>query len=277
MRAFPTSPRISPRSTTPQPLRTTDDAATTTASEESANRSRHPLARAAVLAAAAAMVFSGGVAFAPSSGAAVTAPIAPEYAPARVGILEAVAAQPDPALIPDDFATQAGYRPVVEAGMLINPHGDCSSPVPLPAEFELACKSHDLGYDLLRYAAAHGEPLGPWARQTVDAALERRMHAACTDRAGALSRAQCDVMASVATTAVDLNSIRQDYGDPIYEPFFEPSSHAPSEATMLLGGVGLAFVSATVATVLVRRRRAAGHAPSTRAGQATMPIAAVSE
>ncbi|AYF73945.1 hypothetical protein D7D52_08785 [Nocardia yunnanensis] len=244
MRAFPDSRRIPPRST---------DSATASGTPRG---SRWPgLRRAAALTAAATITCSVGVAFAPSAGATITAPADPENAAARTAILESVALQPNPALVPDDFTAAAGYRPVVEGGMLINPQGDCSSPVPLPAEFDLACKSHDLGYDLLRYAAAHGQPLGPWARQAVDAALERRMHTACDTRTGTLSRSECQIMASVAATAVDLNSIRQDYGNPIYEPFFEHTGSGPSPATLTLSGIGLAVGLAVAATVLLRRTR----------------------
>ncbi|GAB2547870.1 hypothetical protein GCM10027167_62070 [Nocardia heshunensis] len=219
------------------------------------------LRRVAALTAAATVACSAGIAFAPSSSAAIPGPVVPENAAARIGILESVAAHPDPSLIPEDFVTFAGYRPVVEGGMLINPKGDCSSPVPLPAEFDLACDAHDLGYDLLRYAASTGQPLGPWARQTADAGLERRMHAACDTRANPLSRSECHVMAGIAATAVDLNSVRQDYGNPIYEPFFEHTGTGPSPATLALSGIGLAAGSALAATILIRRtrsRRAAG-------------------
>ncbi|MEC3915177.1 hypothetical protein [Nocardia sp. CDC160] len=231
------------------------------------------LRRIGVLAAAATVACSAGVAFAPAAGAAITGPTVPENGAARNGILESVAAQPDPATIPEDFATTAGYRPVVEAGMLLNPNGNCSSPVPLPAEFDLACKSHDLGYDLLRYAAAHGQPLGPWARQTVDAALERRMHAACDARENPVSRAQCQVMASIAATAVDLNSIRQDYGDPIYEPFFESTGSTPSPATLTLSAIGLAVGLTVATTVLVRRTRTGRTASPAPAYSTPRPVA----
>ncbi|MVU76415.1 hypothetical protein GPX89_04050 [Nocardia sp. ET3-3] len=264
MRAFPISRRISPRSpraaTPAQPTRSRWDRPS----------------RYATLAVAAAIACSAGVAFAPDAGAAAPAPVQPENAAARAGILESVAAQPDPTVIPEDFVATAGYRPVVENGMLVNPNGDCSSPVPLPAEFDPACKSHDLGYDLIRYAAAHGQPLGPWARQVADAGLERRMHAACESRDNAVSRARCQFMASVATTAVDLNSIRQDYGNPIYEPFFEHSGNLPSPATLALSGIGLTVGLAIGATILVRCTRshreitlpATGFAPSADAAVA---------
>src|SRR5699024_6909626 len=68
------------------------------------------------------------------------------------------------ALVPDDFARTTGYEPALRGGMAVNPVGACSSPVPLPERFTPACMAHDLGYDLLRYAEAHGTPLGEWAR-----------------------------------------------------------------------------------------------------------------
>ncbi|MFJ4650492.1 hypothetical protein ACIP5Y_04355 [Nocardia sp. NPDC088792] len=222
-----------------------------------------PLGRAGTLTAAAAVLFAAAAVFTPIPASAATAPV-PENAAARASILQSVATQPDPSVIPADFAAEEGYQPVVRDGMLINPNGDCSSPVPLPSEFDLACKAHDLGYDLLRYASSHGQPLGPWARQTADAGLERRMHAACADRTDAVSYAQCQVMAGIATTAVDLNSIRQGYGVPIYESFFEPEHGHPSEARMLCGAGALAVLTAGLATaarVILRNRRTTRTAP----------------
>ncbi|MEU1427711.1 hypothetical protein ABZ412_11615 [Nocardia sp. NPDC005746] len=238
MRAFPISRRNSPRSASP-----------VLPSHDSAG-----LRRYGALAAAAAVVCTVGVAFAPAAGAAADLPRRPESSSARASLLESIAARPNSTAIPDDFAAAAGYRPVVEAGMLLNPEGDCSSPVPLPAEFDLACKSHDLGYDLLRYAAAHGQPLGPWARRSVDAALEQRMHTACAAREDALSRTRCQVMATIAATAVDLNSIRQNYGSPVYEPFFEHTGTGPTPAALVAAGAGIAGL-AFAATIPVRRTR----------------------
>lgn len=123
------------------------------------------------------------------------------------------------AAIPADFRAVAGYTPARVDGMLVAPHGSCSSPVPLPAEFDTACKAHDLGYDLLRYADRTGAPLGPWARQELDRALAERMHTACAQRPQPLPRARCAVLAEAAEIAVDLNSMRQDYGVPVVEDF----------------------------------------------------------
>ncbi|WP_182348540.1 hypothetical protein [Tomitella gaofuii] len=127
--------------------------------------------------------------------------------------------------IPPGFADYAGYRPAVEDGMLVNPAGGCSSPVPLPAAFAGACRGHDLGYDLLRYADAKGGPLGPWARRGLDAQLAERLHAACAPHDTA-----CRAAADTAATAVDVNSWRQGYGVPLHEDV----------GLYALGGVGAA-------------------------------------
>ena len=121
-------------------------------------------------------------------------------------------------VIPTDFEFVIGYRPTVVDGFLANPDGGCSSPVTLPAEFDSACKAHDLGYDVLRYADRSGEPLGPWARQAIDAHLGTRMHHACGSRTDAVARAGCLTMADIAIGFVDANSWRQGYVTPGPEP-----------------------------------------------------------
>ncbi|RDI69325.1 hypothetical protein [Nocardia pseudobrasiliensis] len=179
------------------------------------------LRRLAGAAAVVGLVGASAMAFVPA-GAAAAAAVAPaaENADARRVVTELGGVRPWSAVVPGDFAAGAGYRPTVRAGLLVDPAGDCSSPIPLPAEFDIACQAHDLGYDLLRYAERHGQPLGPWARQSIDAALERNMHAACEVRADVFDRAQCNVLATVASTAVDLNSRRQDYAAPMPEYLF---------------------------------------------------------
>ncbi|MEV0106275.1 hypothetical protein AB0H42_08025 [Nocardia sp. NPDC050799] len=153
----------------------------------------------------------------------LSAPAADAAGPApRPVVAAAVRALTTPgtvAAIPADFRAVSGYAPARVDGMLVAPHGSCSSPVPLPAEFDTACKAHDLGYDLLRYADHTGAPLGPWARQELDRTLAERMHTACARRPQPLPRARCAVMAEAAGIAVDLNSMRQDYGVPVVEDF----------------------------------------------------------
>ncbi|WP_306357171.1 MULTISPECIES: hypothetical protein [unclassified Nocardia] len=172
----------------------------------------------------------GGSAAGTGNGAPIPSTVRDENAGARSAVVALTSTAGSGAAIPPDFAAVMGYHPTVEQGLLVNPGGDCSSPVPLPAEFENACKAHDLGYDLLRYADARGEPLTAWARQALDATLEQRMHAACTARQEPIARARCRIMASVATTAVDLNSRRQDYGPPVHENLADAT--APTSPSM---------------------------------------------
>ncbi|MFD1811261.1 hypothetical protein [Rhodococcus gannanensis] len=141
------------------------------------------------------------------------------------------------AAVPDDFGDVVGYRPALRDGMLVNPTGTCSSPVPLPGEFDTACQGHDLGYDLLRYADRSGEQLGPWARQSLDRQLDDRLHAACAARPDEVTQASCRVVASVAATAVDTNSWRQGYAAPRPEPV---AGYAAVAGVVLLAGVAVA-------------------------------------
>ncbi|WP_430333364.1 hypothetical protein [Rhodococcus sp. ACT016] len=150
-------------------------------------------------------------------------------------------AAPDLSAVPEDFAAVIGYRPIVEGGMLVNPNGECSSPVPLPAEFDAACKAHDLGYDLLRYAHQADGDLGGWARSALDAQLDRRMHEACETRER--DRTSCFAMANTATTAVSVNSMRQGYGVPVDEPWIRYT------VGVTLAALGLLAVVAVVRRV----------------------------
>lgn len=181
------------------------------------------------------------------------APAADADTPARENSLAAravtalTADDRSPEVVPRDFATVMGYEPTVLGGMLVNPDGACSSPVPLPAEFDTACKSHDFGYDLLRYAHLGGGDLGPWARTEIDAQLDRRLHDACDARTR--DRAQCFVMADTAATAVGWNSRRQGYGAPVDEPWIRYT----------LGGA-LAVSGVLLTAFVIRRVRAGGAA-----------------
>ncbi|WP_242484691.1 hypothetical protein [Rhodococcus sp. MS16] len=140
--------------------------------------------------------------------------------------------------VPRDFAAFSGYEPVIVAGHLANPNGACSSPVPLPDEFDSACKAHDLGYDLLRYAQFHGDELGPWARQALDGQLDQRMHDACDTRKSPASRSYCFAMADIATTAVNGNSWRQNYLTPVQESGFGYAA----AGVLGLSALGLTFL-----------------------------------
>ncbi|CCQ16964.1 putative uncharacterized protein [Rhodococcus sp. AW25M09] len=163
---------------------------------------------------------AAAVAVTATTGAASPPPATDTTSPIAVAV-HALVTEPANAAaltIPRDFPSVMGYRPRVQDAMAENPRGDCSSPVPLPSEFDSACKAHDLGYDLIRYAAATGTTVDPQWRRAIDAQLETRMHAACVDRTDDGPRQVCDAAASVAATAVDLNSWRQSFGAPVPEP-----------------------------------------------------------
>ncbi|MBF6130522.1 hypothetical protein [Nocardia brasiliensis] len=210
--------------------------------------------RAAAVTAAALTTMAATAFLAPAPHAAAASSGPAESAMARIAVAELTSGGPGSlTAIPDDFAARFGYRPSTLDGLVVNPQGDCSSPVTLPAEFDTACKAHDLGYDLLRYAEEHGEPLGPWARQALDATLDRHMHEACGARADTFSRARCDTMATIAATFVDLNSRRQDYGAPVAESLLGAADPGSTTSWQLLGILG-AGVAGLAAALTLRTR-----------------------
>ncbi|WP_415974422.1 hypothetical protein [Rhodococcus sp. 077-4] len=186
---------------------------------------------------------AAAVAVTATTGAASTPPTQDSKSPVAVAVHALVTESADAAVltVPDDFVSVMGYRPRVQDDRAENPEGGCSSPVPLPSEFDPACRAHDLGYDLIRYAAATGTTVDPRWRRSIDAQLETRMHAICTDRTGVGPRQLCDAAASVAATAVDVNSWRQSFGAPVAEPALP----------FALGGVGVALIALSV-TVTAR-------------------------
>ncbi|MEV0710871.1 hypothetical protein [Nocardia aurea] len=199
--------------------------------------------RCAAVTAVALTAITATVTLAPVTGAVtVDRPPAVENTSATRAVAAITGSGTGAFALPDDFTSVFGYRPSTIDGLLVNPGGDCSSPVPLPAEFDIACKAHDLGYDLLRYADLRGEPLGPWARQAIDATLDLRMRQACADRTGTVGRARCRTMADIADVAVDLNSRRQHYGAPVVESLFAGSG----VSGWLVGIVGLGVAGTAV-------------------------------
>ncbi|GDY32223.1 phospholipase A2 [Gandjariella thermophila] len=132
-------------------------------------------------------------------------------------------ARPD---IPADFtATTGAPAPVTVRtpdGLLrtVNPAGGCSAPWGednTPWDFGIACKAHDLGYDLLRYEERKGQPLGQDTRRALDARLARDMHAQCEANPRGSAR-ECHVVADVYAAGAEFNSWRQRWGPPNLEP-----------------------------------------------------------
>jgi fucose 4-O-acetylase-like acetyltransferase len=125
--------------------------------------------------------------------------------------------------VPAGFASVMGYTPVpvrTADGIvrLAEPGGACSVPgVPTPFGFEQVCRTHDYGYDLLRYAAASGQVLSGEARRQLDGAFRRDLHASCEATGNGLAEFGCHTVAEVFATGVAVNSWRQRFGNPAEE------------------------------------------------------------
>lgn len=186
---------------------------------------------------------------------------------AAVAALTSRSAETAAGTVPTDFVADLGYVPRLEGQRLVNPTGSCSSPVPLPAEFEGPCRQHDLGYDLLRHAAHKGGALPTAARQHLDAQLVDSARASCAVRQG-ISRGWCSAWADIAGFFVRVNSVRQHDSAPLPED-------AVSRAAMGVGALTLVGGTGTLALGGVRLRRS-GAAQRVRRRLATLPVPRVS-
>lgn len=166
---------------------------------------------------------------------------------AAVAALTSRSAETAAGTVPTDFVADLGHVPRLEGQRLVNPTGSCSSPVPLPAEFEGPCRQHDLGYDLLRHAARKGGALPTAARQHLDAQLVDSARASCAVRQG-ISRGWCSAWADIAGFFVRVNSVRQHDSAPLPED-------ALSRAAMGAGALTLVGGTGTLALGGVRVRR----------------------
>jgi len=116
------------------------------------------------------------------------------------------------ASVPTNFDSALGYQPIAVAGNLVDPEGGCSTPGQIgPESFDTACRTHDLGYDVLRLAEAEGDRLGAWARFDLDLLLY-------TDTLETCETFRCRATATSYYTAVTANSVRQGYRAPTEEP-----------------------------------------------------------
>lgn len=149
-------------------------------------------------------------------------------ASAHRAIEELVAPGPTPealAALPADFEAVTGSSASIERGRdgtrrAVNPAGGCSAPWGEDNtrwDFGTACRAHDLGYDLLRYAEEKGTSLRPEVRRSLDERLSADMDRICTlDPRG--SRAWCDSVAAVYSAGLEVNSWHQRWGPPVGEP-----------------------------------------------------------
>ncbi|GAB3247185.1 phospholipase [Kineosporia babensis] len=147
--------------------------------------------------------------FALSGWGTTVQPSGPENRPAAAGVRALSSGEE----LPADLTGALGYEPALirlTSGTIapVAPEGGCSSPFGgSPYHFTDACRQHDLGYDLLRYADSEGQPLGPWARRAIDARFASELFGQCSDPG-------CWAMASLYVGAVEFNSWRQGYGVP---------------------------------------------------------------
>jgi hypothetical protein len=120
---------------------------------------------------------------------------------------------------PADFEKVMGYKPNVvqtkHGQRMQDPHGAASAPFKIgpDKEFDPAAKTHDYGYDLLRYYAKKGTPLSDDARKAADALFRKDLFNYANDQKG-LDKWKYRAWAQIYATAVELNSKVQGYGPP---------------------------------------------------------------
>ena len=125
------------------------------------------------------------------------------------------------AAAPADFAAVMGYTPAVATladgtERSTNPDGSCSAPGQgRPFAFDTACRAHDYGYDLLRYAQRRGEPLAENARASIDARLVADLHSQCDRTTAGSGYTACTATADVFAVGIGFNSWRQMDAPPI--------------------------------------------------------------
>jgi hypothetical protein len=157
--------------------------------------------------------FSPGTAATQRTGAVTSAP------PGDHGQLMSeylTGARPPPA----DFEQVIGYKPYAiqtpHGQRMQDPLGYASVPGQIGPvkEFDPAAKTHDYGYDLLRYFEKKGTPLKPEARKAADAQFRQDMFDYANDQKGALDRFKYRAWGQIYATAVELYSRVQGYGPP---------------------------------------------------------------
>lgn len=125
--------------------------------------------------------------------------------------------------LPKDFTKVSGREPVhmkAPDGTIraVHPGGGCSSPWGETRwDYSVGCKAHDLGYDLLRYAEAKGQPLAPELRERLDDRLSQDMHDQCRYNPRGSAQA-CEAVADIYTAGLVVNSWHQRWGPPRNEP-----------------------------------------------------------
>jgi hypothetical protein len=163
--------------------------------------------------------------------------------------------------LPPDFDRVMGYSPQLArlsdgSIRVVNPTGSCSVPGEgYPFDFAVACKAHDFGYDMLRYADRTHSPLPATTREEIDNRLGADLHRQCVAELPA-NRASCEATVEVFRAGVAFNSWRQMYEAPV-----DRSGLPRTAGVMLLCGLGLSGLIPAV-----RRRLLASIVASGRHG-----------
>ncbi|MGI5504866.1 phospholipase A2 [Lentzea sp. CA-135723] len=172
-----------------------------------------------------AVFVCGVIASRPATGDGGIPPSADVIAAANaVNAFVAPSATHDPYLnLPGDFAKEMGRDPktiTAPDGTLrvVDKDGGCSGPAgDTEWDFSAACRAHDLGYDLLRYADHKGDPLGPQARKALDDRLAADLHTQCRLNPRGAEQS-CQAVATTYALGLQFNSWRQRWGAPGHEP-----------------------------------------------------------
>ncbi len=167
--------------------------------------------------------------------------------------------------LPADFTAVTGVTPAREQApdgtvRAIHVGGGCSTPWGddnTRWDYGASCRAHDLGYDLLRYAAAKGQPLGQDARKALDDRLSADMHAMCRIKPAG-SADLCRAVASLYSAGLVVNSWHQRWGPPVGEPI----------GPMLAGVGAIGLLLTFRLRWWLRRRHAARWQPRHRRGDA---------
>ncbi|TWP53292.1 hypothetical protein FKR81_04795 [Lentzea tibetensis] len=125
--------------------------------------------------------------------------------------------------LPHDFAEEQNRTPRTVTApdgtqRAVDDGGGCSGPAgDTEWDFSVACRAHDLGYDLLRYAEHKGRPLPHDARKELDDRLAADLHRQCEINPRD-AKTTCHAVAEVYAQGLKFNSWRQRWGPPGHEP-----------------------------------------------------------
>ncbi|WP_298175722.1 phospholipase A2 [Saccharomonospora sp.] len=181
------------------------------------------------------------------------------------------------ASLPHDFVTVTGVEIGTQTALdgtvrAVHIGGGCSAPWGDDStrwDFGTPCRSHDLGYDLLRYAEKKGRPLGPELREALDERLSEDMYTTC-DVNPRGSRTLCQGVAAVYTAGLVVNSWHQRWGPPVGEPVLPLLAGVAVIGVLLWHRLRGRPLSESARTQRASPRRTDGRRPTALAGPWTL-------